>query len=372
MTRISKYRIIVLLLSTHPMMVVGQTLDVRDSSYQRKAQQLVDRHIAAREIVGAAAGFSIDGILQWQYAAGYADVEAEQPFTPGTITRIASISKSMSAIAIMQLVEQNKIDLDASIRTYIPEFPEKQLGMITVRHLLNHSAGIGGYKNSKERENTTHYGSLTEAMAIFKERDLIAEPGKAFNYTSYGYVVLGVVIERVSGLSFVEYLRRNIWKKAGMSHTGVEVVGQDLPTRAGLYHVSDKGKVSTSDRTDLSDRVPGGGIYSCLTDMLKFGDAVLDGTLIEPSTLQRMLVDPGLKREGNGYGLGWYLFGENPKYGPVFGHNGSQTGASTFLMLLPEQGASVVVLSNTSGAMRAVTDITIALFDIVAEAKAHP
>ena len=85
-----------------------------------------------------------------------------------------------------------------------------------------------------------------------------------------------------------------------------------------------------------------------------------------------MQLDPGLKQGGNGYGLGWYLYGENSKYGPVIGHNGSQTGASTFLMLLPQQGTTVVVLSNTSGAMQEISNITVALFDPAAEMQKAP
>ncbi|MCB9163104.1 MAG: serine hydrolase [Flavobacteriales bacterium] len=104
--------------------------------------------------------------------------------------------------------------------------------------------------------------------------------------------------------------------------------------------------------------------------MLRFGDALLRGTLLEAKSLAAMWNDPGLKKDGNGYGLGWYLYGQNPKYGPVYGHNGAQTGASTFLMLLPEQKTSIIVLSNTSGAMQAVSSIAVGLFDHAAAAAA--
>src|SRR5690606_15400722 len=114
---------------------------------------------------------------------------------------------------------------------------------------------------------------------------------------------------------------------------------------AELYHTNGKGRIQSVEHTDLSDRIPGGGVYSTAADMLRFGDALLRGTLLEPKSLAAMWNDPGLKKDGNGYGLGWYLYGQNPKYGPVYGHNGAQTGASTFLMLLPEQKTSIIVLS---------------------------
>ena len=203
-------------------------------------------------------------------------------------------------------------------------------------------------------------------MAIFQDRDPIDTPGAAFHYTTYGYVILGVVVERVSGMSYAAYMRTHIREKAGMTNTGVEEPGMAGGDHASLYHINSKGRISIEQPTDLSDRVPGGGLYSCLTDLLRFGDAVVNGTLISTASLMEMLKDPGLKKQGNGYGLGWYLYGEDPKYGSLFGHNGSQTGASTYLMLLPDRGISIVVLSNTSGAMQAVSDITTGLIDPVA------
>ncbi|MBK8503455.1 MAG: beta-lactamase family protein [Saprospiraceae bacterium] len=122
-----------------------------------------------------------------------------------------------------------------------------------------------------------------------------------------------------------------------------------------------------TDATNLSDRIPGGGVYSSVSDVLKFGNAILANTLIKAETLQIMVELPDLQYDGNAYGFGWYLYGENPKYGNVFGHNGTQTGASTFLMLLPAEKTVIVVLSNTSGAMQEVTNIAISLFDIAAE-----
>lgn len=338
-------------------------------SHTIQANQLLEQAQSNQAFIGAAAGFSIAGTITWEQGTGYADQENPKAFEPATLTRIASIAKPMTAIAIMQLFEQGKLDLDQAIQQYLPEFPEKKEGAITIRQLLLHSSGIDDYKSSKEIENKKNYASLNEAIDIFKDRDLLAAPGTAFHYTTYGYVVLGRIIEKVSGMTYEAYLQENIWNKAGMTHTGIEVFGTEYPNKATLYHRKDNGKMSTAKATNLSDRVPGGGIYSCVTDLLKFGDAVLNHTLIKASSLEIMITDPGLSKKGNAYGLGWYLYGQNPKYGNVFGHTGGQTGCSAFLMLLPEQQTTIVVLSNTSGAMQAVTNIAIGLFDIAAEAK---
>ena len=330
-------------------------------------KELIETAVKENKTVGIVAGFS-KGDIQWQQAAGYSDLKNQIAFDTTTITRIASISKPMTAIAIMQLFEEGKLDLNESIQTYIPSFPTKQEGEITVKQLLQHTAGIGAYKNNREQQNTVNYPTLSHAVELFKDRELLAVPGQKFNYTTYGYVVLGLIIEKVSGMSYEAYMQANIWDKANMTHTGIEKADTPVDNQSLTYHKSSNGKIKPTKPTNLSDRVPGGGIYSTVTDMLKFGDAVLNNSLIQASTFEMMTQNPGIKTQGSGYGMGWYLYGKNPKYGNVFGHTGAQTGASAFLMLLPEVKTSIIVLSNTSGAIQTVSDITVKLFDIAHEA----
>lgn len=338
-------------------------------TFQSKANGLLENAIKENQSVGIVAGLAIDRTIKWQHAAGFSNVESKIAFDTLTTTRIASIAKPMTAIAIMQLYEQGKLKLDEPIQTYLPTFPKKKEGEITIRHLLQHSSGIDGYKNNKEQENKTNYATLSDAVSIFKDRALVAAPGQAFHYTTYGYVVLGLIIEKVSGMSYEAYLQSNIWEKAQMTNTGIEYIDKISPNKSMIYHKNSKGTISIAEQTNLSDRIPGGGVYSTVSDMLRFGNAIINFDLIKESTFKMMVENPSLKTQGNGYGLGWYLYGENPNYGNVYGHNGTQTGASTFLMLLPEQKTTIVVLSNTSGAIQTVSDITIKLFDVAAEAK---
>ncbi len=329
----------------------------------------MENAVKENQSIGIVAGFSINGGIKWQEAAGFSNVKSKIAFDTLTTTRIASISKTMTAIAILQLYEQGKLTLDEPIQTYLPTFPKKKEGEITIRHLLQHSSGIDGYKNKKEQENKANYPSLSDAVSIFKDRELVATPGQAFHYTTYGYVLLGLIIEKVSGMSYESYLQSNIWDKAQMTNTGVEYINKDISNKSISYHKNSKGKITEAEQTNLSDRIPGGGMYSTVTDLLRFGDAIINFNLIKESTFEMMVENPNLKTEGNGYGLGFYLYGENPNYGNVYGHNGTQTGASTFLMLLPEQKTTIVVLSNTSGAIQTVSDITIKLFTLAYEAQ---
>ncbi|MDB4292439.1 beta-lactamase family protein [Maribacter sp.] len=314
-----------------------------------KSHDLLQELVVKHKAMGAVAGISQGDSILWQSASGHMDFRNAIKANTAMRIRIASIAKPMTAIAVMQLFENGLIDLDEPIQTYINEFPRLENKSITIRQLLDHSSGIKGYASVKEAETDKNYATLTEAMNVFKDRGISGQPGEAYQYTTYGYVVLGVVIERVSGLSFEAYMKKNIWKKTGMNATGVEQYGKPYENKTLLYSKQKNGKVKQVKKgNNLSNRIPGGGLYSTLDDMLTFGQAVLNNTLIKPETLKMMLQDNGLKKEGNPYGLGWFMYGAKPTPERVFGHSGGQTGASSQLLLLPAEKKVIVVLCNTS------------------------
>lgn len=335
----------------------------------QKADILLKNGFEENQYTGAVGAYSVDGKKAWESAVGYSDFKNKKNITPQTYIRIASIAKPMTAVAIMQLYEQGLIDLDKKIQTYIPDFPEKKEGEITVRHILNHTSGIPAYKNNREVESKKNFPNLKSAVDFFKQRELKGTPGKVYQYTSYGYVVLGLVIENVSGMSYEKYMQKNIWDKAGMKNTGVEIHGKKYKDYTQLYFLKKNGKRKRSKPNDLSNRVPGGGFYSTVGDLLKFGEAVIENKLIKKSSLELMLQNPGIRKKGNGYGFGWFLYGDNPEYGNVFGHSGGQTGCSAQMMILPEQKTVIAVVSNTSNSWNRVFNISTKLFGIAAEEK---
>lgn len=338
---------------------------------ERQAQQLLEAAIAQGQSAGMAAGYASQTDRLWIGYQGYADVDASLEVDASTLLRPASIAKPMTAIAIMQLVEQGKVSLDVPVTSYLPSFPINGGEAITLRHLLGHSSGIKEYKSKKEARGTKEYATLAEAMEVFQDRPLAFEPGSKFGYTSYGYLVAGWVLEQVTGMSYEAYMQQHIWEPAGMKHTGVEEFEEVLPGASKLYFLKGKGEKArpkSMKRTNLSNRVPGGGLYTTVEDILKFGQAVLNHRLVNAETLKQMWENTGLKTWGNPYGLGWYLYGENPVHGPVYGHSGAQAGSSAQLMILPQAGLVTCVLSNTAGANRAVSEISVKLFDLAAKA----
>lgn len=334
-------------------------------SQQSKADSLLQAIYEKSQSVGMVAGFS-SGEKKWISSVGYADVELKAAMGVHTKVRTASVSKMITAVAIMQLVEKEQIQLNDKVMMHITNLPS-HLSEITIRQLLNHSSGIRAYKSSRERENRKEYRMLEDAAAIFHDDKLEADPGTSFQYTTYGYVLLGLVIERVSGISYEEHINKHIFLPSGMKASGVERFDRIPENLSEVYHKNSKGKVRSGERTNLSDRIPGGGIYSTVGDMLLFGNALLDGKLISTASFDAMMMDSGLKKEGNPYGLGLYLYGENPKYGNVVGHSGTQMGASVQIMLLPEIKAVTFVASNTSRVWEDVFYLNVLFFQLANE-----
>jgi len=305
-------------------------------------QEFLDALVEREETIGVSGGILQDGTIRWSGASGNIDQKGTTPFTAQTPVRIASITKPMTAIAIMQLVEQGKLLLEDPVSKYISAFAKADLAQITVKQLLQHSSGLGAYKNNKEIRNYTHYPTLGDALNIFINRSLEFDPGTAFGYTSYGYTALGMIIETLSGQSYENYLKTQLWEVADMQHTSIKE-----PTTE-VYHQKKPGKINAYPTTDLSDRLPAGGVISTAEDLLKFAKALLNGKLVSNASLNQTITSSGLKKEGNAYGLGWYLYGDNPKLGNIIGHSGAQLGCSAFLLILPDKNAAVTVLANTS------------------------
>ena len=157
----------------------------------------------------------------------------------------------------------------------------------------------------------------------------------------------------------------NIFKPAKMNNTSVEIAGNFPDGKSEMFQSNGKGKLTHLDATDLSDRIPGGGIQSTVEDVLNFGLALINEELISSKSVETLFLNLGMKRGGSGYGLGFYLYGINPTHGNVVGHTGGQQGCSAQLFLLPEKNAAAFVVSNTSNAMDIASPAAVALFDMI-------
>jgi CubicO group peptidase (beta-lactamase class C family)/tetratricopeptide (TPR) repeat protein len=308
-------------------------------------EEFVRKQMALDRTVGLTIGFMKDDFV-WIKGYGYADLENKVPAKAESAYRLASVTKSMTAIAIMQLVEKGKINLDAEVQTYVPYFPKKQWP-ITVRQVLGHLGGISHYKNPTDELHIKTHRSTREAVAIFENFDLVAEPGTRYSYSSYGYNLLGAVIEGASGMSYGDYMRVNVWGPLGMSDTRMDDPLDVIPNRVRGYQLVD-GQVRNSEFVDISSRFSAGGTRSTVPDLLKFARGIIDGKLLTPASM-KVVTTSMSTRAGRltDYAMGWETTPYNGRY--FLAHSGGQQETRTLLYILPSQNFAIAVAVNFEG-----------------------
>ena len=313
----------------------------------------VTRFMATTHVPGLSVAVVENGEYEWAAGFGFADVENNAPATEHTLFRLASISKSLTATAAIQLWDRGQLDLDAPVQKYCPAFPQKP-SPITTREAMGHLAGIRHYKSGSQDDleggNTKHFDNPIQAgLDFFKNDPLVSEPGKQFHYSTQGYTLVGCVIEGASSARYVDFMRQNVFLPAGMDHTQADDRFAILPYRTRFYQKTASGTVQNADFLDSSYKIPGGGWLSSAEDMAKFEVAILNDKLIKRSTRDLMWT-PLKPSDGSKdtYGLGWDAGNEDGI--AAVGHSGGQQGTSTQFLIAPAPRAGVVVLTNMENA----------------------
>jgi CubicO group peptidase (beta-lactamase class C family) len=325
-------------------------------------------------IPGLSIAIGQGGQVRFTNGYGLADLENNVPAKAATVYRLASVSKPLTAVAVLQLAERGGIDLDAPIQKYVSAFPEKTWP-VTARLLLGHLGGVRHYRD-EEPASTRPYNSATEGLVLFKDDPLVVEPGTRFFYSTYGYNLLGAAVEGVSGKSFIEALKEGVLGPAGMSSTRVDEVATLIPNRAQGYVRLPSGEVHNSALADVSSKVPGGGLCSTAADVARFGMALCGGTLLKKETLAQMLTSMKT-RDGRPTSYGFGLNVSGPGRRREAWHTGGQERVSTVLYLQPDNGLVVVLLSNLQHASltdlaRRVADLLTAETVVATPAAARP
>ena len=315
----------------------------------KQIEALVGAEMAKQKIPGMTVAVVSDRQVRWTAGFGSQDVENNVAAKPATVYRLGSISKPITAVAVMQLFERGRLDLDAPVQKYCPAFPEKQWP-VTTRQVLGHLAGIRHYKSAEEFNSTRFYAGVAAGLDMFKDEPLLHEPGTKYNYTTHGYSVLGCVVEGASGRTFADFVSENVFKPAAMERIRVDSVADIIPDRAQGYRITDKGVLTNSPLADNSYKVPGGGFVSTAEDLARFAVALQTFKLLKRETVELMYA-PQRTKDGKetSYGLGWGV-SKRPAGERAVGHSGGQQRVSTFLHMQPEQGLAVVIMSNLEGA----------------------
>ena len=272
---------------------------------------------------------------------GMADREAGKPVTADSRFRIGSMNKMFTAVAILQLVEAGKITLSDPLVRYLPDYPNKELAaIVTIRHLLTHTGGTGdifGPGFGKVRLALRDHDAY---LKQFGARPLLKEPGAAFQYSNYGYVLLGAVIERVSGISYYDYVEQKVYRAAGMKDTGSLPEDVEVRDRAKGYMRRAGAWQPNTDTLPYRGMAAGGG-YSTAHDLLAFAQALEAGKLVSKAMLAHATEAGGA---GDGFGLGFMHDGAGSAR--MYGHNGGAPGMNGGLWIYPSAGYVVIGLSN--------------------------
>lgn len=290
-----------------------------------------------------------NGKIVYKGAFGLANREWNIPNTTDTKFMIGSVSKSLTATLMLIQVQKGLVDLNKTVSDYLPEFKGKPAANVTIKQLLSHTSGMPNYDIIKDffpRISRQHF-SREDYVKIYADSALAFAPGSRYAYSSWGYFTLGYIMEKVTGKTYSQLMKEDIFDKAHMSNSGSYQHMQIVPKRATGYDYS-FGGFTSADFRDQSNTMGTGDLYSTVEDLFKFHLAISNNTLLNKELTNDMLA-PGMRPAR--YGYGW--FNQNYKYTPVDSvaanfHLGMTEGFISFMLRIPSTNSFTVILCNSS------------------------
>jgi CubicO group peptidase (beta-lactamase class C family) len=297
---------------------------------------------------GAAVIAVRDGQVVYRGARGMADLENGLPLTPDSVFRLGSITKQFTGACIMLLVERGELKLSDPLSQFLPDYPVHG-HTISVEHLLTHTSGIFNYTNIPGYMQAQIKSDLSteELVDAFKDQEMNFAPGEAWSYSNSGYVLLGAIIEQVSGLSYELFVQRNIFDVLGMDHSYYGSQTRIIPNRARGYG-GGPGNWSNAEYLSMTQPHAAGSLLSTVDDMARWDAALYTDKLLQPDSVKRMMTKSKLNGgEETTYGLGFGVGTLRSK--TAISHGGGIHGFSTYATRLPDERIYVAVLTNAPG-----------------------
>ena len=302
--------------------------------------QVVRASVEAEEFSGSVL-VARDGEVLLDRGYGFANREWSIPNDGDTKFRLGSVTKQFTAVAIMVLSERGLVDLDAPVKTYLPDAPAAWDG-VTVRHLLTHTSGVPSFTDFDDYEaSKTRPATVDSLIARFRDRPLDFQPGEGWAYSNSGYVVLTAIVEKTSGKSYTGFVTETLFQPLGMSDSGYDSHAAILPHRASGYTPS-AGGIVNADYVDMSIPQGAGALYSTTHDLLKWEQGLFGGRLLSPESLT-LLTTPVRNRYA--FGLGVTEAGGNT----TIAHSGGIEGFNTHMAYDPARRITVIALGNLNG-----------------------
>lgn len=325
---------------------LGVTLSFAQSSQPGKPENRISKFVKTRFFTiapGAVVLVARGKEILYYEATGENNVAKHTKMDKNAVFRIGSLTKPFTATAILMLAEENKISLGDTIQQYIPDFPVKAYP-VTIEHLLTNTSGIKNYfeinNPSKEKQ---HY-TPREAIAYFENEPLEFEPGTQYHYSNSNYYLLGYIIEKVSGLTYADFIRQRIFNVVGMPHSYYGQLSDRRSQPATGYSRMD-GKMEEATLQEITSIYSAGGLLSNAMDLLHWHQALYDGKLISRKMLEKAS-SPFILKNGrlSEYGYGWFISGIDST--TTIEHSGSTDGYQSDLVYIPGKDIRIITLFN--------------------------
>jgi CubicO group peptidase (beta-lactamase class C family) len=318
-----------------------------DAEIVRQLKEYADQ-LAAEDRFSGAILFAAGGKPLFKKAYGAASKAFEVPNRVDTKFNLGSMNKMFTAVAIAQLARDGKLDFSDPLEKFLPDYPNKDAAAkVTLHHLLTHTSGIGDYFTEKFRETSKDsLRSIGDYLPLFADKPLAFEPGKKFRYSNAGFMLLGAVVEKVSGQDYFEYVREHVYRPAGMTDTDAYEMDRDTPNLAIGY--TGRPSAARGWKNNLFLHVvkggPAGGGFSTVEDLLRFDAALRSYRLLDQKHTDLILTPKVRARGDDEYGYGFFV--RKPKGTRIVGHGGGFSGINSVLDMYLDKGYTVAVMSN--------------------------
>jgi CubicO group peptidase (beta-lactamase class C family) len=274
---------------------------------------------------------------------GMADFEQKQPNAPETVFNLASVSKQFTAMSIMMLRDKGLLDIEDPLSKYISDYPDGD--QITIKNLLSHTSGIPEYTTASFVADAADPRSVEELIALFQNEPLQFVPGSQYQYCNSNYVLLGYIIEKVSGTAYADFVQNNIFKPLNMNSSGYDDGRVTAKSRA-IGYKSINPTATPADPFDMSNAYAAGALYSTVQDMYKWDRALCTDQLVKQETINEMFTP-----YKDGYALGWHagsMEGQTQQHAVVY-HDGAVNGFATYIVRGIKEDSVIIILSNVQG-----------------------
>jgi D-alanyl-D-alanine carboxypeptidase len=303
----------------------------------------IDR-LAAQDLFSGSVLVARHGKVLFTDVRGRQDREQGLPNRLDTKYNLGSMNKMFTAVAVMQLVQVGKLKLTDTVGKHLPDYPNPEVaGQVTIEHLLTHTGGMGNIFGPEFDANLEKLKAPADYIALYGKRAPEFPPGSRFAYSNYGMVLAGAIVERASGMSYYDYVRKNVYRRAGMGNTDSYWKTEPTPNLAKGYRTGPDGLVRDNYQSRPLRGSPAGGGYSTVEDLLRFARALTGYKLLD-AKLTALMTTCRSGAPGGGYGHGFACWNQGDA--PSFGHNGGAPGINADLKIFRETGYVVVVMSN--------------------------